>query len=225
MTYVKFLLKNTISVYFLLSYILIALLASFLGEKVFSGVSLVQLLSGINMYCAFFLVIYTYYIDTNNNMISRLVMNGGSRYQIWGSKLGAVMISVAVLIAIQFIVVTFRDGMSQATSIEFGKSAILQLQMTLFMTTVTSVLYLITKNGNAVMFILFLYISPLCYSVLYGIFENSKYLILRKNPFYLNLKMYKSFDISVENIVIVVASGVFLWLCSFLCFLKMDLKK
>lgn len=223
MRYNKFLFKETLFV--LLLYI-VGVAGSCIIHNLWLGNTPIEtFLYSITQTVSWLITSYIYFVDMNNNMISRLIINGGTRSGIWLSKGITVILASIMMIIIQFIAVFASNGISDVSAETLIDISVITILLTTFIGALTALLCVIIKNMSVVVILIFAYISPWTYVMVANFCEKSNLVIIKKNPFYLLLKMANTGVIDKTGIILCCITAVISWLVSFVIIQRTELKE
>lgn len=223
MKYNKFLFKNTL---FLVILYVLSIAGTFLIHMfLLKDTPLKSLLLSTMQTSAWLITSYIFFIDMNNNMISRLIINGGSRSGIWLSKGLAVIIAAVMMTAVQAAAIIIDNGSLKGCYESLFNVSVLTLLVTLFLGTLTALLCVLIKNMSVVIILIFAYVSPWTYSLVANYCEKSSSYIIKNNPFYSLLKMSNTGTFDKTGMIGCCLTGAVLWLISFVIMQRKELKE
>lgn len=222
MKYNKFLFKESI---FLIILYLFSIAGSFAIHIVwFKESPLENLLFAATQTAAWIITSYIYFIDMNGNMISRLIINGGTRSGIWLSKaLTTVLAAVFMIIIQSAVLLADRGSLNQSSDAIIKVLAVTVLLMT-FVGSFTAFLSVVIKNMSVVVILIFAYICPWTYAVAANFCERSSIGLVRKNPFYMLLKMSNSGMIERTAVISCAVTAAVLWIASLAIVRRLELR-
>lgn len=219
MKYNKFLFKSTL---FMMLFYIVGVLSSFLLHMLWlKHTPIEDMLYPVTQMISWIVTSYIFFIDMNNNMISRLVINGATRAKIWLAKGVTLIFTSLIMIVIQAAAIIAANGSYEAIK---NVSVITFLLMT-FIGALTGSLSVIIRNMSVVVILVFAYISPWTYSIVASFCERSTHSMIKNNPFYLLLKMTNTGVLDKTGIIFCFATSAVLWLISFVIMQRMELKE
>lgn len=223
MRYNKFLLKETL---FLVLLYILGIAATFTVHALwFKEEPISDMLISTTQTAAWLITAYIFFIDMNNKMISRLIINGGTRSGIWISKAITVVLTAVVMTAIQTAAIIIDRGGLSGCSDQIIKVSVMTLLLTTFIGALTALLSVLIKNMSVVVILIFAYICPWTYIMAANYCEKSKHLFIKSNPFYSLLKMSNTGMLNKMGIILCCVTGLALWVVSFVIIQRKELKE
>lgn len=223
MKYNKFLFKSTL---FMMLFYVVGVLSSFLLHMLWlKHTPIEDMLYPITQMISWILTSYIFFIDMNNNMISRLVINGATRAKIWLAKGVTVISASLIMIVIQAAAIIAANGSLNGCHEAIKNVSVITLLLMTFIGSLTGSLSVIIRNMSVVVILVFAYISPWTYSIVASFCERSAHSIIKNNPFYLLLKMTNTGVLDKTGIIFCCATAAVLWLISFVIIQRMELKE
>ena len=223
MRYNKFLFKETL---FLIILYVFGIAATFIMHALwFKDEPISDMLISTTQTAAWLITSYIFFIDMNNKLISRLIINGGTRSKIWVSKAITVVLTAVVMTAIQTAVIIIDRGGLSGCSDQIIKVSVMTLLMTTFIGALTALLSVLIKNMGVVVILIFAYICPWTYIMAANYCERSKHLFIKSNPFYYLLKMSNTGTLTKMGIILCCITGLALWFVSFIIIQRKEQKE
>jgi len=223
MKYNKFLFKETL---FLVILYVLSITGTFLIHMfLLKDTPLKSLLLSTMQTSAWLITSYIFFIDMNNNMISRLIINGGSRGSIWLSKGLMILLTAVMMTAVQAAAIIIDNGSLNGCYESLFNVSVLTLLVTLFLGALTALLCVLIKNMSVVIILIFAYVSPWTYSLVANYCEKSSSYIIKNNPFYSLLKMSNTGTFDKTGMIGCCLTGAVLWLISFVIIQRKELKE
>lgn len=223
MKYNKFLFKETL---FVIILYIVGVFGSYMLHTLWlKNTPIESMLYSTTQTAVWLITSYIFFVDMNNNMISRLIINGGSRAGIWISKAITVILAALMMIIIQIVAIIAANGGLNGCSETLINVSVITLILTTFIGALTALLCVIIRNMSVVVILIFAYISPWTYVMIANFCEKSNFTIIKKNPFYLLLKMTNTGMLDKIGIILCCATAVVFWLISFVIIQRMELKE
>ena len=223
MRYNKFLFKETL---FLILLYIVGIAATFIMHSLwFKEEPLSNMLISTTQTSAWLITSYIFFIDMNNQMISRLIINGGTRSKIWISKAITVILTAVVMTSIQAAVIIIDRGGLSGCSDQIIQVSVMTLLLTTFIGALTALLCVLIKNMGVVVMLVFAYICPWTYIIAANYCEKSKHLFIKSNPFYSLLKMSNTGILNKMSIILCCITGLVLWAVSLVIIQRKELKE
>lgn len=168
---------------------------------------------------------YIFFVDISNNMISRLIIGGGTRLGIWSGKAISIMITSLIFVLTHSVFIIIDKGGFSGYGDIITTVSVITVMMAVCLCGITALLCVIIKNMSAVTVILFCYLSNWTFSLMANGFERSDSRFIRENPFYLWLKIVKTSSYKASQIAVCVCTGIVLWFISLLIMQRKELKE
>ena len=223
MKYTKFLFKETL---FVIILYIIGVFGSYMLHTLWlKNTPIESLLYSTTQTAVWLITSYIFFVDMNNNMISRLIINGGTRAGIWISKGITVILAAIMMILVQTVAIIAANGGLNDCSEALINVSVITLILTMFIGALTALLCVIIRNMSVVVILIFAYISPWTYVMIANFCEKSNLMIIKKNPFYLLLKMTNTGIFDKTGILLCCATAVVCWIISFVIIRRMELKE
>lgn len=223
MKYNKFLFKST---FFMMLFYVVGVLSSFLLHMLWlKQIPIENMLYPITQMISWLVTSYIFFIDMNNNMISRLVINGATRAKTWLSKGVTVIFASLIMIVIQAAVIIAANGSLNGSYEAIKNVSVITLLLMTFIGALTGSLSVIIRNMSVVVILVFAYISPWTYSIVASFCERSAHSMIKNNPFYLLLKMTNTGVLDKTGIIFCCATAAVFWLISFVIIQRTELKE
>ncbi len=223
MKYNKFLFKETM---FVLLLHIVGVLGCFLLHKLFfKDTPIESMLYSITQTIVWIVTSYIFFVDINNNMISRLVINGGTRAKIWCCKGITVVFAALMMIIFQAAAIIADNEKLSGCYHALTHVSVITLLLMTFIGALTALLYVIIRNMSVVVIMIFAYISPWTYVMVANYCEKSSSAIIKKNPFYLLLKMANTGAFDKIGIILCCITAIVFWLISFIIIQRIELKE
>lgn len=223
MRYNKFLFKKTL---FLILIYIFGIAGAFLIHMfLLQETPLKSLLLSTTQTSAWLMTSYIFFIDMNNNMISRLIINGGTRTGIWLIKGVTVLLAAVLMTAVQAAVLVADNGRFEGSLEPIFTVTVLTFMVTMFLGALTALLCVLVKNMSVVIILIFAYVSPWTYALVANICEKSHTVIIKQNPFYLLLKMSNTGILDKTAVIGCGLTGMILWIISFVMIRRKELKE
>lgn len=213
MRYFGFLLKNNLVINILSCLSTFALMCFFKSE--IHDIQLDKLFLMLNLICLWIFVSHTYWVDLSNNMIAKLLVNGGNRIFIWVAKLFASMLNAIPLAMLEVILILYVRGFDSISCDMVINTLLLSFLMVFWLVGIISLGSVLFRNTIIIIIASFIYVTPYTYYLLDYIFGNSNYKIFSKNPFFEMLRMYNEIDIKAGSVCLVLVTSSLFWLISF----------
>lgn len=223
MRYNKFLLKETL--FLILLYVLGVAASFILHMFVFKEAALSDLLISTTQTSAWLITSYIFFIDMNNRMISRLIINGGTRFGIWISKGITVIITAFMMIIIQSVAIIIDNGSLSGCAEDILKVSVLTALLTTFIGALTALLCVLIKNMSVVVILVFAYVCPWTYMMAANYCEKSKLDFVIQIPFYSLLKMSNTGTFDKTGVILCCITGLVLWTVSLVIIQQKELKE
>lgn len=220
MRYFGFLLKNNLLIIVLSCLSTFALLG--ILESEIHDIQLDKLFLMLNLIWLWMFVSHTYWVDLSNNMIAKLLVNGGNRKSIWMAKPVASMLNAILLVMIEVVLILYVRGFDFISRNMVIHTLLLSFLMVFWMVGIISLGSVLFKSPIIIIIASFIYITPYTYYVLDYIFGNTDYNLISINPFYEMLRMYNQNDIKAESVCFVLVLGSLLWIISFVIYNKKE---
>ena len=223
MKYTKFLFKETL---FVIILYIVGVFGSYMLHTLWlKNTPIESLLYSTTQTAVWLITSYIFFVDMNNNMISRLIINGGTRAGIWISKGITVILAAIMMILVQTVAIIAANGGLNDCSEALINVSVITLILTMFIGALTALLCVIIRNMSVVVILIFAYISPWTYVMIANFCEKSNLMIKKKNPFYLLLKMTNTGIFDKTGILLCCATAVVCWIISFVIIRRMELKE
>lgn len=223
MKYNKFLFKETL---FVIILYIVGVFGSYMIHTLWlKNTPIESLLYSTTQIAVWLITSYIFFVDMNNNMISRLIINGGSRAGIWISKAVTIILAALMMIIIQVVAIIAANGGLNDCSEALINVSVITLILTTFIGALTALLCVIIRNMSVVVILIFAYISPWTYAMIANFCETSNFTIIKKNPFYLLLKMTNTGVLDKTGIIFCCATAAVFWLISFVIIQRMEFKE
>ena len=223
MKYTKFLFKETL---FVIILYIVGVFGSYMLHTLWlKNTPIESLLYSTTQTAVWLITSYIFFVDMNNNMISRLIINGGTRAGIWISKGITVILAAIMMILVQTVAIIAANGGLNDCSEALINVSLITLILTMFIGALTALLCVIIRNMSVVVILIFAYISPWTYVMIANFCEKSNLMIIKKNPFYLLLKMTNTGIFDKTGILLCCATAVVCWIISFVIIRRMELKE
>ena len=223
MKYTKFLFKETL---FVIILYIVGVFGSYMLHTLWlKNTPIESLLYSTTQTAVWLITSYIFFVDMNNNMISRLIINGGTRAGIWISKGITVILAAIMMILVQTVAIIAANGGLNDCSEALINVSVITLILPMFIGALTALLCLIIRNMSVVVILIFAYISPWTYVMIANFCEKSNLMIIKKNPFYLLLKMTNTGIFDKTGILLCCATAVVCWIISFVIIRRMELKE
>lgn len=223
MKYTKFLFKETL---FVIILYIVGVFGSYMLHTLWlKNTPIESLLYSTTQTAVWLITSYIFFVDMNNNMISRLIINGGTRAGIWISKGITVILAAIMMILVQTVAIVAANGGLNDCSEALINVSVITLILTMFIGALTALLCVIIRNMSVVVILIFAYISPWTYVMIANFCEKSNLMIIKKNPFYLLLKMTNTGIFDKTGILLCCATAVVCWIISFVIIRRMELKE
>ena len=223
MKYTKFLFKETL---FVIILYIVGVFGSYMLHTLWlKNTPIESLLYSTTQTAVWLITSYIFFVDMNNNMISRLIINGGTRAGIWISKGITVILAAIMMILVQTVAIIAANGGLNDCSEALINVSVITLILTMFIGALTALLCVIIRNMSVVVILIFAYISPWTYVMIANFCEKSNLMIIKKNPFYLLLKMTNTGIFDKTGILLCCATAVVCWIISFVIIRRMELRE
>ena len=223
MKYTKFLFKETL---FVIILYIVGVFGSYMLHTLWlKNTPIESLLYSTTQTAVWLITSYIFFVDMNNNMISRLIINGGTRAGIWISKGITVILAAIMMILVQTVAIIAANGGLNDCSEALINVSVITLILTMFIGALTALLCVIIRNMSVVVILIFAYISPWTYVMIANFCEKSNLMIIKKNPFYLLLKMTNTGIFDKTGILLCCATAVVCWIISFVIIRRMERKE
>lgn len=223
MKYNKFLFKETLLM--IIMYIGVVSGIFLMHMLWLKDMPLEKLLLPATLTAAWLMTSYIFFIDMNNNMISRLIINGGTRSGIWLSKFTVIGIAAVFMSAVQTAAIVIENGSFEGCFRTILNVTLITILSAMFLGALTALLSVLIKNMSVVVILIFAYVCPWTYAMAANCCERSKSVIIRSNPFYSLLKMANTCTFSKAGIIGCCLTGLLIWIASFMMIRRKELKE